>query len=144
MDRTRPDTLETFHHQFKEITFIYQQAASQYNITINEFWVWYSLVALGGVQSQQSICETWLLSKQTINSVVKSMMRRGYVYLETIPGTRNRKEIKLTAQGRKFGEEVISKVHHAEQRATAQLTREELSFCSELLEKYLGFLREEL
>lgn len=46
--------------------------------------------------SQQSICEMWSLSKQTVNSIIYSMKRKGLVYLERIPHTRNKKIIRLT------------------------------------------------
>lgn len=83
--------LEIFNQQFKELTAIYHRAASQHDISDNEFWVWYALFALDGEQSQQSICEMWSLPKQTVNSVVSGMIKKGLVYLETIPGTRNKK-----------------------------------------------------
>lgn len=144
MERDVSNTLETMNRQFKELASLYHEEAGQYNITSNEFWVWYSLMTQEGEQSQQSICENWSLSKQTINSVVKSMMRRGFVYLESIPGTRNKKSINLTEKGREFGEQVILRVYQAEQRAVARLTADERRFCIDVLEKYLGFLREEL
>lgn len=43
--------------------------------------------------SQQDICNAWSLSKQTVNSIVSNMVKKGYVYLEMVPGSKNRKFI---------------------------------------------------
>ncbi|WP_148408798.1 MarR family winged helix-turn-helix transcriptional regulator [Murimonas intestini] len=136
--------LEIFNQQFKELTAIYHRAASQHDISDNEFWVWYALFALDGEQSQQSICEMWSLPKQTVNSVVSGMIKKGLVYLETIPGTRNKKVIRLTEAGQKFGEKVILNVYEAEQRAIGQISPQQLQLCTELLAKYISLLDEEI
>jgi DNA-binding MarR family transcriptional regulator len=66
--------------------------------------------------SQQDICNAWSLSKQTVNSIVSNMVKKGYVYLEMVPGSKNRKIICLTEEGRKFGEKVIYPLVFAEQK----------------------------
>lgn len=144
MQQENKKLFEIFNQQFKELTAIYHRAASQNDISDNEFWVWYALFALDGEQSQQSICEMWSLPKQTVNSVVSGMIKKGLVYLETIPGTRNKKVIRLTEAGQKFGEKVILNVYEAEQRAIGQISPQQLQLCTELLAKYISLLDEEI
>ena len=136
--------LESLNQQIKELSALYHRAASRYSISGNEFCVWYALLVLPGEQTQQSICEMWSLPKQTVNSVVAGMVRRGYVELEVIPGTRNKKVIRLTGEGRAFGDRIISKIYAAEQRALEKMTGEERLDCVRLLTKYADLLREEL
>lgn len=123
------------------MTAIYHHAVSQYGISDNEFWVWYALLA-ESEPSQQSICEMWSLSKQTVNSIIYSMKRKGLVYLERIPHTRNKKIIRLTQTGRKYGNIIIKHVYAAEQHAVDKLTLLELQNYIELLAKYITYLRE--
>lgn len=144
MQQESKKLFEIFNQQFKELTAIYHRAASQHDISDNEFWVWYALFALDGEQSQQSICEMWSLPKQTVNSVVSGMIKKELVYLETIPGTRNKKVIRLTEAGQKFGEKVILNVYEAEQRAIGQISPQQLQLCTELLAKYISLLDEEI
>lgn len=142
MDTVKETTPGVMNRQLRELAALYHQAASRHQITNNEFWVWYSLMLQDGEHTQQSISETWSLSKQTINSVIKNMMRRHYVYLEVIPGTHNKKAIKLTEQGQEFGRNIILPIYQAEQQATARLTEEEQTMCTKVMDKYLGFLKE--
>ena len=143
MDQELKKTLEIMNQQVKELTAIYHQAASQYGISDNEFWVWYALLVMDGEQSQQSICEIWSLPKQTVNSVVSGMIKKGHIYLETIPGTRNKKVIRLTESGREYGDGVIMHIYGAEQRAVERLSLQERQFCTELLARYITLLKEE-
>ena len=130
--------------QCKELTAIYHRAACQYGISDNEFWVLYALFVFEEEQSQQSISEMWSLPKQTVNSVVSGMIKKGHVYLETIPGTRNKKVIRLTEEGKRFGESVIFPIYDAEQRAVDNMTSQEQQLCTELLAKYISFLDKEI
>ena len=86
----------------------------------------------------------WSLPKQTVNSVVSGMIKKGHVYLETIPGTRNKKVIRLTEEGKRFGESVIFPIYDAEQRAVDNMTSQEQQLCTELLAKYISFLDKEI
>lgn len=135
-------TLEILNQQIKELTAIYHQAAGKYGISDNEFWIWYALLLVDGEQSQQSICEMWSLPKQTVNSVVSGMIKRGHIFLEIIPGTRNKKVIRLTEAGKEYGDNIISRVYGAEQRAVEGLSLQERQACARLLEKYTTLLRE--
>lgn len=144
MDQEVKKTLKILNQQVKELTAIYHQAASKYGISDNEFWVWYTLLLMDGEQSQQSICEMWSLPKQTVNSVVSGMIKKGHIYLETIPGTRNKKVIRMTAAGKEYGDNIILHIYGAEQRAVEKLSLHERQACTELLEKYITLLREAL
>ena len=83
----------------RELTAIYHRMAGQYGISDGEFWVWYTLLLFDGELSQQDICEMWFLPRQTVNSAVSGMVRRGDVRLEAMPGTRNKKNNSVDAQG---------------------------------------------
>jgi len=136
--------LEILNQQEKELTSIYRHAAIKYGISDSEFWVWYALLVMGGEYSQQNICDMWSLPKQTVNSVIANLTKKGYVFLETVPGTRNRKIIRLTEAGKKFGEEKVMHIYEAEQRAIAKMTEQERQTYIELLGKYITLLREEI
>lgn len=136
--------LEILNQQVKELIGIYHQAAVKSGISDNEFWVWYTLLVLDKEYSQQDICDIWSLPKQTVNSVVSNLTKKGYVFLEVVPGTRNRKIIRLTESGRAFGENIVTLIYKAEERTIEKMSEEERQTCISLLGKYIGFLREEL
>lgn len=135
--------LEVMNQQIKELASIYHSAASRYGISDNEFWVWYALLVLKGKCSQQDICDMWSLPKQTVNSVVMNLVKKEFVRLISLPGTRNRKMIHITDAGREYGEKIVTKICDAEQRSFERLSIEERHVCINLLGKYLGLLKEE-
>lgn len=136
--------LENLNQQIKELSGIYHQAAVRLGISDNEFWVWYTVFVMGEEYSQQDICEIWSLPKQTVNSVVMNMVKRELIKLEVVPGTRNRKLLRLTDKGKSYGEAVVRPIFEAEYRTIARLTEEERQLCISLLNKYIRYLREEL
>lgn len=136
--------LETLNQQIKELTGIYHQAAARLGISDNEFWVWYTLFVMGEEYSQQDICEMWSLPKQTVNSAVANMVKKKFVKLEAVPGTRNRKLLRLTDSGKSYVEGIVQPVFAAEYRTFVRLSEQERQICISLLGKYIGCFREEL
>lgn len=132
------------NQQEKELTAIYHSAAIKYGISDSELWVWYALLVWGGEYSQQDICDIWSLPKQTVNSVITNLIKKGYVFLETVPGTRNRKIIRLTEAGKAFGENRVLHIYEAETRAIEKMPEQELKTFIALMGKYITLLREEI
>lgn len=143
MDRVIKQQLETLNQQIKELTGLYHQAAAGAGISDGEFWVWYTLLAMEEEPSQQDICDMWSLPKQTVHSAVAGLVKKNLVYLEMVPGTHNRKTIRMTGEGRRYGEAVIRPILELEQRTMARMSEEERQTCISLLGRYTGLLREE-
>ncbi len=137
------DQLEQINQQIKELVRIYRLAMGQTGISDNEFWVWYTLINMEGEFTQQDLCGLWSLSKQTVNTIIAHMVRRGHAVLEVIPGTRNRKKILLTEEGRRYGAGIVLPVSAGELRAFQRLSPEERRTWSAILDKYICLLKEE-
>ena len=110
----------------------------------NEFWIWYALINMEDELSQQDICTMWAFSKQTVNTIISHMIKNNYATLEVVPGTRNRKNIHLTDEGRKFGESIIIPISNAEARALERIPLKERLACIAVLAKYAELLKEEI
>ncbi|WP_404987873.1 MarR family winged helix-turn-helix transcriptional regulator [Clostridium culturomicium] len=144
MEQKYNPMIEVINKKAKSLSALYHGLASKAGISQSEFWVWYALLYMGGEYTQQSICDLWSFPRQTVNSVISNMAKKGYVYLEPIPGTRNRKLIKLTEAGKEFGESIIERIYVAEQNAIERLSIQEQQECIRILDKYINFLMEEL
>lgn len=144
MDYSFKKQPNAINQQFREITEIYQDAIKKTGVSENEFWIWYSLIVMEGECSQQDICAAWSLSKQTVNTIITNLTKKGFVFLEVIPGTRNRKLIHLTDEGRKYGESIVLPIYKAEQAAFEHLTPQDCAACSATIEKYKKFLKIEM
>lgn len=144
MENTTKEHLEVINRQIKELAGIYRGIVSRSGISENGFWIWYALIVMDGEYSQQDICSCWSLSKQTVNTIVKHMVKKGFVFLEVVPGTRNRKIIRLTKAGRAYGEELVRPVSEAEDRALNRLPEADLITCAAIFGKYINILKEEI
>lgn len=99
---------------------------------------------MDGDYSQQNICSMWSVSKQTVNTIIANMVQKGFVVLDVVPGTRNRKIIRLTDAGRTYGEARILSISLAEQRAFDRLPAEDRLACTAAFSRYITILKEEI
>ena len=136
--------IELVNKQIKELVGVYRDAVKHLDISESEFWVWYTLVAMEGPYTQQDICALWSLPKQTVNTVIAHMRLRRYATLEFVPRTRNHKIIRLTAEGRKFGEKLVQPISQVEHRAFSIIDPEELKMVTRAFGKYIDIIREEM
>lgn len=129
--------------QSRSLFHIYSDSASALDLPESSFWIMYAASKPDYDYVQQEICEEWLFSKQTINSAVKNLVDKGYIYLEqaSLPDAR-RKSIKLTCLGEKFVAQKIGLLHQMEQHALAKMTLTEQDAYLSLSQKYISDLCE--
>ncbi|HBA68904.1 MAG TPA: MarR family transcriptional regulator [Lachnospiraceae bacterium] len=144
MNKNEKEQLEVINQQIKELVGIYRGVVSRSGISENEYWIWYALIIMEGEYSQQDICNSWSLSKQTVNTIVMNMVKRELVFLEVVPGTRNRKIIRLTQAGKKYGENIVRPVSEVESRAFNRLPETDRLACTAAFGRYINILKEEL
>lgn len=65
------------------------------------------------------------------------------MFLEHIPGTRNRKVIRLTEEGQSYGRNRVMWIFEAEQRVMEETDPEEVQVFISMLEKYIRHLKRE-
>lgn len=135
--------IEQFHTQIKEYLNAYQHAIGQNSISMNEFWIWSSLIEQDSSYTQQELCAMWSLPKQTVNSIVTQMILKKFARLEHVPGQRKRKIIRLTEEGKKRGQSIVSPISEAEQRALEKMTPEQFSVMTELFGQYISIVQSE-
>lgn len=144
MNKVFKEQLEIMNQQAKELASLYHDAAGKSGVSENEFWIWYALLILGGEYSQQDICDLWSLPKQTVNTIISNLTKKGFVSLETVPDTRNKKMVHLTDAGRSYGESIVMPVYQSEVHAIEQLPEQEVQTYISLLGEYITLLKNEL
>ena len=143
MDKTIKDQIDTINQRLKELNSLYHIAAMKSDITDGEISIWSALLESDGVYSQQDISDLLFLPKQTVSSIISNLVKKGFVYLEHVSGTRNRKVICLTEAGRDYGESKVRWIFQAEERALEQTDPEQVQACIEMIEKYISHLKRE-
>lgn len=132
---------QKINQQIGQLAGIYHHAASRAGLSDNELWVWYTLLVLDENCTQQDICRIWSLPKQTVNSIIAHLLAKNLIRLQAVPGTRNRKIIIPTPQGRQYGQARIQPICQAEQRALRGFCAQEQQACVLLLDKYIALLK---
>lgn len=136
--------IDAINQKFKEINSLYHEAACKSGITDAEISIWSALLNSDDEYSQQELCKMLYLPRQTVNSIVRNMVKQGYVLLEHIPGSRNRKVIHLTDKGYIYGSERVMWIFTAEREALGKSGISETRNFIPMLEKYIFCLRKEL
>lgn len=122
---------------------IYHDIAQSYHLPDSVYWILYILYNYDEPVSQVDLCDQWAYSKQTINSSIASMIKKEWITLESLTGTKNRKRIILTEAGQKFCEQVIGETRKIEEAAFSRITEEERKLFLSLFRKTNQYMREE-
>lgn len=144
MDKNTQRKIDMINQKIKELNAVYHSAALKAGISDGEASILSLLIYAKEEYSQQDLCNALSLSKQTVNSIIMNLVKRQYVSLEHIPGTRNQKVIQLTEEGMAYGKEKVTWIYQAEQKALEQTDLVQIDICIEMIEKYILHFKEEL
>lgn len=122
---------------------LYHDIAQKHGISDSIYWILYILYNSDIQVSQTELCGDWFYSKQTVNSAISAMAKKGWISLETIPKTRNRKNVVLTEAGHLFGDEVIGGTYELEKAAFGRISEEDREQFLRLFRMTNEYMREE-
>lgn len=137
------ELLEQVNRLFNESNALYHMAAARSGLSDTVFWVLYALVGSAEPQTQNRLSDEWAVPRQTLNSAVATMVRRGLLVLEPAPGPRGGKYLRLTDAGRALAARTVEPVFAAEQAALLRLGAEQTQQFLRLEREHLQLLREE-
>ena len=112
--------------------------------TDGEISIWSALLCSEEEYSQQDLAEMLFLPKQTVNSIISNLTKKGFVFLEHVPGTRNRKVVRLTKEGQEYGQSRVMWIFRAEETAMEETDTQEVQAYISMLEKYISRLKDEI
>ena len=92
--------------------------------------------------TQKLLAEHCFLPKQTVNAVITSFYKKGWVELRELPEDRRNKTVHLTETGRTAVEPILLKVRQSEQLAMSRLTEEERAVLLSATRRYVTECRE--
>ncbi|WP_195974710.1 MarR family winged helix-turn-helix transcriptional regulator [Hydrogeniiclostridium mannosilyticum] len=129
----RPKNLKRFYLAWQRLNHVYEEYAKEHDLTYISMFV---LQLIDDGTTQKEICDTLYFPKQTVNKVILSFEKKGYVTLVENPDDGRARSIMLTEKGRTFQEQVISHIEKAELETFASLTEPEQQIMTDLWEKY--------
>lgn len=143
MDENIRQQVDIINQKIKELNSLYHTAARKSGISDGEICIWSVLLNAEEEYSQQDLSDLLSLPKQTINSLISNFLKKGYVLLEHVAGTKNRKIIRLTEEGYIYGKSRVMWIFEAEQKAMEGTDPYEVQICISMLEKYILHLKRE-
>ena len=131
-----------YNSQIKQSNQLYHLLSLHYGLSNSACWILYALREEEAL-TQSELCSTLFLSKQTVNSALKTLEQHGYIRMECDAENRRSKHIYLTEAGAHFSEHTIDNLFKMEERAFLRLSEEERAAILSLGQKHLDLLREE-
>lgn len=135
--------LDKTNRQFNEYNALYYAAAQRCGLSDAAFWTLYALVTSCEPLTQNRIAADWGIPKQTLNSAVAAMVKKGLLTLCPGKGAHSGKLVTLTDEGRALAERTVGPVIAAEQQAMTRQGLAEVEQNCRLTQRYLECLRQE-
>lgn len=136
----QPDSsVEAFWAVSKEFDNLYSNCAKSCGLSDAEYWS--LLMIRGGAETQAEISDQLFLSRQTINSAFKQLVKKGLVRLEPLEHNQRTKRVIVTPAGQRFMEQHIDRMLTVEQQAWQLLDMEERVTLTRLTRKYCRLIQ---
>lgn len=143
MKKQLQEQLKTLNRLYKWSDKIYSKIASNFGMNDTAFWILYAVSHSDEPITQNDLCNDWFYPAQTINSAVSNLLKKDWIKLEVIAGTKNKKKIILTEKGKEVSKAVIGKVDEIEKNAFLMFSEEERELYLSLFKRHLENLSKE-
>lgn len=135
-------TIEEYRNTYKDYESICNEFSKHSGLSDSEYWV--LLMVRENFHTQTAISDELFMSKQTINSASRQLVKKGLIRMENTENNLRTKQIVLTEKGVCFAEKYIDPLSKAEERAWYSLTEEERRTFIGLLKKNNELMKNEL
>lgn len=142
MAQNRQQEIHRINYLVSEMDSFYHQASLKLGISDSISIVLYAIYDAGQDCLLSDIYKKTGISKQTINSAIRSLEARDILYLEQHIG--RSKKILLTEKGKEFIEKTAARIYQAEMQAFDTWTDEEIDTYIRLMEKYAHCFRQQM
>lgn len=139
MEHIESRRLERFEVLCNEIDGVYHNIAVKLGLSDSAYEILSVIWNIGEGCCQTDICRYICMNKQTVNSSVKQLVKKGVIYFRAGKGRES--GIFFTEAGRAFAEKKIGPIAEAENDIMEALTPEEYEELMRLSQKYLDILR---
>jgi len=140
---THPDITkqaQQFYALFHQMDRHYAAFAKKYGLT------YMSITVLDIIYNQQENCTQKLIcshsfySKQTVNMIIRSFLKQGWIKLVSSEKDRRSKRILLTEEGQLFTQKALGKIYEAERIGLEKIPPEHIKLILDTTEKFTADL----
>ena len=134
--------MKELNKQYRETDRIYHEISTKAGLSDIAFMILYAITEMGDGCQQKDIADIYLFSRQTINSSILGLQRKGILQLNK--GSGRDLHISLTEKGQQFVEEKIYPVMELENSVFDELTEQESEVYLHLMQKTTRLLRDKV
>lgn len=142
MKITQTNELREFNCMYREIEELYHEISLKSGLSDSAYLVLYAIVELGDGCLQIDIANRYFVSKQTISSSVKSLEKKGLLYLKH--GKGRDMHLYLTKEGECFARQYILTVMEIENNVFSVMSEKECHEFLRLTRKYTDIMKESM
>lgn len=126
-------------HDFNKLYYktlgLYARLDSALGVNGFLYKVLYAL-AISDLHTQKDIAQSYEMPKQTINNIILSLQKQGFVEVQTSPTDKREKLIALTPSGKIYAQDFIAKYTDFEQKVYEKLGAQKLQKLIEIFSDY--------
>ena len=108
------EQLRIFYEVWRGCNDVYEEYAKMYGLTSNALFTLHSIYDHPQDCTQKLISQECFIPKQTVNMLLKDLEKRNLIRLVPMPADKRSKIIRLTAEGKRYIEEVIPELYKLE------------------------------
>ncbi len=123
------------------INVVYGKLAQKHGISYNALLILSVLVEK--ICTQKEICDTLLLPKSTVHSILLEYIKKGYMTLET-GSNKKEKLICFTESGKIYAKQIMDNVRSVEMKAMETMGSEQCNQLMELNQRFYEALEKEV
>ena len=117
--------IKSYYEMYFEIGYVYEELAKMHGLTSTTLFILQMIYDYPEECTQHFICEKLLYPKQTVNTILDSFERKGYIRKEVSKLDKRNKNILFTEAGKKYAVHVMSDMFQLEESAFTSMTTED-------------------
>ena len=118
-------TIKDYYDVYFGIGAIYEKLAKMHGLTSSSLFVLHMIQEYPDQCTQRFICEKLLYPKQTVNTILDSFEKKGYLSKKVADYDKRNKYIFLTESGQKYADSILSDMLHLEETAFLNMGADE-------------------
>lgn len=123
--------------------YLYEKWAKQHGINSYVLQIMYMIYA-SGINKQKDIVEKYGMPKQTVNTVIVELQKKGYIRLIPDENDKRSKIIILTDEGRRYAENIVNPLLNCEKEVLAEMGEERVEMLISTMNQYAELLEQKI
>lgn len=142
MEKNMITEWQRYYTLWRECNLMYEDWSKEQGLSMNGYLILYSFYDGTDVMTQKSISQKWMIPKQTVNTILKDYMQKGFIEAVSMTEDKRNKVLKLTRAGKIYADEIIGKLQEKELFVMREMGIESMVKMNDIMETFIGLFRQ--